>query len=226
MPDSAPLTAAAMPWYPACESARCEVPVFCPNCGVEDRQQGQFCRACGDDLRAVRASLVGSGSSGDSVTAREEIGRAVAAKIRELHGAKELKKVVEDVLPEVEKFLESPAERRMRRVRTGVLMSGIGLGAMIFFALVAANRSEALPVIGVGAIVFLVGLAYLLNGWHFSRTADLPEERDARDSFRDILGEGNADRRSIAPPPSVVEQTTRQLEEGATGVPRPRATGE
>ena len=50
-----------------------------------------------------------------AVSAREEIGRAVAARIREVSDARELKKVAEDVLPEIEKFLESPEEKRMRR---------------------------------------------------------------------------------------------------------------
>src|SRR5205814_5851001 len=31
--------------------------MFCPNCGSEERQVSQFCRACGTDLRLVRVSL-------------------------------------------------------------------------------------------------------------------------------------------------------------------------
>ena len=77
--------------------------MYCPDCGIEDRQTNQFCRACGADLRSVRVAL----ESPDSVTAsaasaRDEIGRAVAAKIRETQSAYELKKVAEDVLPEIE----------------------------------------------------------------------------------------------------------------------------
>ena len=35
--------------------------------------------------------------------------------------AKDLEHVAEDVLPQMEKFLESPEEKRLRRVRAGVI---------------------------------------------------------------------------------------------------------
>ncbi len=164
-----------------------------------------------------------------AVTAREEIGRAVAARIREIKDAKGLSRVVEDVLPRVEKFLESPAERRLRRIRTGVVTTGIGLGALVFFSLIAVRQINALPVVGVGAVAFLIGLAYLINGWHFSAQAEDRLDRATREEdLQDLLGgaaTGDASR-YIASPPSVVESTTRHLEDGATSAARPRATGE
>jgi hypothetical protein len=202
--------------------------VFCPNCGVEDRQQGQFCRACGIDLSGTRAGLMQTDSVGSAVTAHEEIGRAVAAKIRELRGARDLKKIAEDVLPQVEKFLESPEERRLRRIRSGMIMSSIGLGALLFFTLLAATDRDALPTIAIGAAAFLIGLAFLVNGWHFS-IQSRPSDDDAdRKRLRDLLGspERSVEMRYIEPPSSVVENTTRTLDDGATGVSRPRATGE
>src|SRR6266851_3289616 len=81
--------------------------MFCPSCGSEERQASQFCRACGSDLRAVRVSLERPDSiTASAVTARQEIGRAIAEKIREVDDAYELKKVAEDVLPQIEKFLQ------------------------------------------------------------------------------------------------------------------------
>ena len=77
--------------------------MFCPGCGAEDHQASQFCRACGSDLRAVRMSLERPDSiTASAVTAREEIGRAIADKIREVDDSRELKRVAEDVLPQVE----------------------------------------------------------------------------------------------------------------------------
>jgi hypothetical protein len=198
---------------------------------VEDRQQGQFCRACGADLSAVRTSIGRAEAGGPAVTAREEIGRAVAAKIRELRGAKELKKVVEDVLPEVEKFLETPQERRLRRIRTGLVTAGVGLGATIFFMLVASTKDDAVPAIGVGVVAFLVGLAILINGWHFTAGAQ-GEARDAaeRERLREMLGPPAAEPveqpRYLSPPLSVVEHTTRNLEDGSVPVRRGRTTAE
>ena len=82
--------------------------MFCPNCGSEDRQANQFCRSCGADLRVVQIAV----SRPDQITAsaasaRDEIGRANAAKIRETQSVSELGEVAEEVLPEIEKFLES-----------------------------------------------------------------------------------------------------------------------
>jgi hypothetical protein len=195
---------------------------------VEDRQQGQYCRACGADLGAMRTGFMRAETADSTVTAREEIGRAVAAKIRELRTAKELKKVVEDVLPEVEKFLESPAERRLRRIRTGIVTSGVGLGAMIFFMLVASMKDDAIPAIGVGVVAFLIGLTMLLNGWFFTVEAQSQAKDEAeRERLRDMLGEPAAEQaRYISPPPSVVEHTTRNLENGTVPVPRKRTTAE
>ena len=57
------------------------------------------------------------------MSAREEIGRAMADKIREFESSKDLKRIAEDVLPELEKFLESPAEKRLRRIRNGYMVA-------------------------------------------------------------------------------------------------------
>ena len=206
--------------------------MFCPSCGVEDRQQGQFCRACGIDLRAARTGLdlVTGALPPSSVTAREEIGRAVAAKIRDLKSTKELSKVVEEVLPEVEKFLESPEERRLRRVRAGTVMACIGLGATVFFGLFASVEPDMLPFIGLGVAGFLIGFAIMINAWLFS----MPKARRSiddvaeRDRLRDMLGAPptGVEARYLAPPSSVVEHTTRELPHEQAGVPRARATGE
>ncbi|HEX7530127.1 MAG TPA: hypothetical protein VF333_03205, partial [Pyrinomonadaceae bacterium] len=68
----------------------------------------QYCRACGTDLRPVRTTLERPDSiTAVAVSAREEIGRAVADKIREVEDSRDLKRVAEDVLPQIEKFLES-----------------------------------------------------------------------------------------------------------------------
>ena len=123
--------------------------MFCPSCGSEERQATQFCRACGLDLRAVRMSIERPDSiTASAVSAREEIGRAVADQIRRVEDAHDLKRVAEDVLPQIEKFLESPEEKRLRRVRTGVVTAAAGLGGAIFMVLMSAfirNRIAVSP---------------------------------------------------------------------------------
>ena len=143
--------------------------MYCPSCGSEERQLSQFCRACGTDLRIVRNSL----ESPDSVTqsaisAREHIGMAVADKIRQMGKTKDLEKFAEDVLPHFEKFLESPEERRLRRIRTGVITSAIGLGASIVVLIMAMDKLEILPFITPALVTFLVGIGVIINGLLFT----------------------------------------------------------
>src|SRR5258708_15961403 len=146
--------------------------MFCPGCGSEERQASQFCRACGTDLRVVRVSLERPDSvTASAVSAREDIGRAVAARIREVEDAGELKQVAEDVLPQIEKFLESYEEKRLRRVRIGVVTAAPRLGGAIFMALMSAFIRDAdalLGVSGLGVATFLIGLGLIINALTFT----------------------------------------------------------
>jgi hypothetical protein len=147
--------------------------MYCPSCGSEERQLSQFCRACGTDLRIVRNSLESPDAITQSaVSAREHIGMAVADKIRQMGSAKDLKKVAEEVLPHFEKFLESPEERRLRRIRAGVITAAIGLGASIVVILMAMDKTPAL-------VTFLVGIGVIINGLLFT----LPKKQLPGDAY-------------------------------------------
>lgn len=153
--------------------------MYCPGCGSEERQISQYCRACGTDLRVVRASLERPDAITQSaVTAREQIGLAVAEKIREFGDSRDLKRVAEDVLPQIEKFLESPEEKRLRRLRAGVITAVIGLGASLLgLLLISALRHspdpDAIPmlafIMGLGVVTFLIGFGLVLNGLLFTK---------------------------------------------------------
>src|ERR1044071_8269805 len=143
--------------------------MYCPSCGSEERQLSQFCRACGTDLRSVRNSLENPDSITQSaVSARENIGMAVADKIRQMSSAKELKKVAEDVLPHFEKFLESPEEKRLRRIRAGIVTASIGLGATIILLIMALDKGQFIPFLTPALVTFLVGLGIIVNGLLFT----------------------------------------------------------
>jgi hypothetical protein len=180
--------------------------MFCPSCGSD--QHGQYCRSCGIDLRTVRTAL---DKAPVGASAREEIGRAVADKIRELKSAKELSKVVEDVLPEITKFLESPAEKRLRRIRSGVIMAAIGAGALIGFGVIgaASNDEGFLFPAGAGLVTFLIGLGTLLNGWHFTVPQNMEGEQAELAAALEPLLKPNTPERLF--PSSVTDHTTHQL---------------
>src|SRR6266849_2619581 len=144
--------------------------MFCPSCGSNE-QTSQYCRACGTDLRPVRVTLERPDSiTASAVSAREDIGRAVAAKIREVEDAHELKQVAEDVLPQIEKFLESYEEKRLRRIRAGVIVAASGFGTGILGLIISAalpGPDALLGVAGLGVATFLVGLGLILNALFF-----------------------------------------------------------
>lgn len=188
--------------------------MFCPSCGSE--QAGQYCRACGADLRAIRLAVERPTSlTAATSSAREEIGRAVADKIRELKSAKELSKVVEDVLPEINKFLEAPEEKRLRRIRRGTITSAIGLSMALAFTIFGvAVKDEGFFFFGaMGFMMLLIGLGVLLNGWHFTMV-QTPSEKLLPEALQKAL-------HTAAPPSlqddsfltSITEHTTHQLPE-------------
>jgi hypothetical protein len=155
-----------------------------------------------------------------AVSARDEIGHAIADKIRELETARDLKKVAEDVLPQIEKFLESPQQRRLRGIREGVVTSSIGLGATVFFALMSQSQKDGYFLMGLGVTAFLIGLGLILNAMVFTVPKQFVRKLPADARQRSLLDEppdhvflkrdlSTAD--PLRQPPSVTEQTTHHL---------------
>jgi hypothetical protein len=167
--------------------------MYCPSCGSEERQANQYCRACGVDLRAVRVSLERPDSiTASAVSARDEIGRALGDRIRSVKDAAELKVVAETVLPEVEKFLESYEEKRLRRVRAGTIIGASGLGAGILGLIMSASLTgpdfeAALWVGGLGITAFTLGLGFILNGLLFTKPRKALDDRSPEAKIQNLL---------------------------------------
>ena len=206
--------------------------MYCPTCGSEERQISQYCRACGTDLRVVRRGLERPDTiTASAVSAREQISQMMAEKIREMEGSRELKQVAEDVLPQIAKFLESPEEKRLRRVRAGVVTAAIGLGAAVLVFLMALRASDLFPFVSLGLITFLIGIGLVINGFAFTIPRKTLDDRsDDAESQRELEARGQSaypanqlsagsqvtndlpsanDR--IAGHPSVTEHTTHHL---------------
>jgi hypothetical protein len=103
-----------------------------------------------------------------AVSAREQISQVMAEKIREMETASDLRRVAEDVLPQIEKFLESPEEKRLRRVRAGVVTAAVGLGSALLIFLMSLQAHDLLPFISLGVITFLIGIGLVINGFAFT----------------------------------------------------------
>jgi len=128
----------------------------------------------------VRSSLERPDAiTASAASAREHIGLAIADQIRQMKSAKELERMAEDVLPPLEKFLESPEEKRLRRIRAGVITSAIGLGASIVAIVLAMDNGDFLPLIVPWLVTFLVGVGMIINGLLFT----LPRKELPGDSF-------------------------------------------
>jgi hypothetical protein len=197
--------------------------MFCPSCGSEERQLSQYCRGCGTDLRIVRTSLERPDAiTASAISAREQISRAVAEKISQLKSAKDLAKVAEDVLPYVEKFIESPAEKRLRRVRAGVITAAIGFGITFISFLMTMAAKDFFPLILPGFITFMIGIGVIINGFIFT----VPRKELPGDGYNDfaknVLGNSGSVYEAPAGPtnelgparvqtPSITEHTTHHL---------------
>src|SRR6266566_2428873 len=204
--------------------------MYCPICGSEERQPGQYCRACGTDLRVVRRGLERPDEiTASAVSAREQISQAMAEKIREMESSRDLQRIAEDVVPKIEKFLESPEEKRLRRVRAGVVTAAIGLGATLLIFLMSIEAHDLLPFISLGLIPFFIGLGLLVNGLAFTiprkKIDDRSDEAKSQQELESLIRgassvdqlppfsqsgpAGSTDR--IISQPSVTEHTTHQL---------------
>jgi hypothetical protein len=194
--------------------------MFCPSCGLEEKQSNQFCRACGTNLRPVRSALERPDNiTASAISAREEIGRAIAAKIRETKSTEELARVVEEVLPEIEKLLESPEEKRLRRLRSGMIVSSVGVGAAIGFAIatVMIGDSGIFLIAGMGVVAFFIGLSLILNALLFTVPRKILSDKssDARSQHELDVAETITNDLVLPEPKdiytSVTEHTTQHL---------------
>ena len=197
--------------------------MFCPSCGLQDNQSNQYCRSCGTDLGSVSTVMESPGKlTASAISAREEIGRALAAKIHKTESSSELSKFAKKILPEVEKFLETPEERKMRRIRNGSIVSFVGAGAAIGFMLVGIFvDADLFLAAAFGLVTLCVGVALLINGVHFS----VPEKDSAVEDFLDEPRKkrdeniGSTTNELLMPQParqefsSVTENTTKHLKE-------------
>jgi hypothetical protein len=190
--------------------------MFCPACGFEERAARQFCRKCGGDLRPVLAALQNPESASGS--GRDEVYRALAARIKD-GKAKDVKELVEKVLPKIERLFESPEQKRVREVRTGVTLACAGLGLALFFFLRHFagfyGTKEENFLLPAALIAILSGLGYVLSAWLFP----VPEGRApgflpgrGTNELQGLVGGQQSGSESTAQPSSITENTTRELE--------------
>jgi len=202
--------------------------MFCPSCGSEERQASQFCRACGTDLRGVRVGLERPDSiTASAISAREEIGRAVAEKIRDMEDARYMRRFAQNVLPKIDKFLESPEEKRLRRLRSGMITAliGVAIGLPAMAGISEIHDREFIIFLAYvavfAAVTFATGLGLLLNGLLFSRPRKGIEDQSAEAQRQNVLDASYVappTRSSAAAQSTLHAQTTSDLSRASSSV--------
>jgi len=201
--------------------------MFCPNCGIDDPNNNQFCRCCGTSLQAVRSVLEHPDAiTTSAVTAREGIGRAIADKIAEFEDAHELRQAVHELLPAMQRFLESPEERslhkreqRLNQMREGALTAVVGVAIIIPSLLLSwiTQKEMILIVSALGLLVFLIGLGITITASRFTCFPKaFPSSIQNVNARMDLVDEPKSLRAGDAPEQrskfhSVTEGTTREL---------------
>lgn len=190
--------------------------MFCPQCGSNQSDTLNYCKSCGANLQAVRQALTTGLPSNDSIT----LGQTWIADI----------------------FLSGP-ERRARQeeferrrgitlehkgacnIKNGTITAAAGLGGMlvVFFLMQGLVANATLTpgmaailsrVWLIGLIPFLVGIAYIINGFGSKRWLANPLLKAGSDATTGPIGGADyANRALVSPPDSVTEATTRNLEE-------------
>src|SRR5262249_31380897 len=132
--------------------------------------------------------------------------------------AHELKKVTEDVLPKIEKFLESPEEKRLRRMRAGVITAAIGLGASLVAVLLTTTKPPddvtqwLFGWAGLALVTFFIGRGLVINGMLFSHPRKGIEDQSRHTGSQNLLDGYSAPQlRSGEAPPTFRAQTTSNL---------------
>ena len=146
--------------------------MYCPKCAVEITNDVKFCRSCGANLRGVQDALTGRNSQGfdwDKTWVNEMM---MSSEEREKRQGK------------------TPEIKRLEEIKAGVIVSSVGVAAMIFLyfllGAVAANEppKDAMIISKVwlaGLVPFMVGLALMFNGLFISkRIVKLKKEQDER----------------------------------------------
>ena len=147
--------------------------MYCPTCAIQMTDDVKFCRSCGANLRAVQDALTGR--------------NARTSDWWDQSWAKELMMSQEE---RDRRRGKTPEVKRLEEIKAGVIVSAVGIGAMIFLyfllGAVAANEppKDALIISKVwlaGLVPFMIGLSLIFNGMFISkRIVKLKKEQDDR----------------------------------------------
>ena len=193
--------------------------MICPRCSSTQGDDIKFCTSCGANLQAVREALAAPDAAGkfnwNNTWVAEMFMSGQANELRKREMERQL-----GITPEVKRYNE---------IKAGVIVSCVGIGVSIFlFFIMQAIAGQSPPhdaqLLGsiwlAGVIVFMVGLALIINGAIVGKKMAEVMEREREQNKPKNVEEGPAPRGLRSPDTnefiptnfSVTDQTTRHLE--------------
>jgi hypothetical protein len=193
--------------------------MFCPQCGANQSDDLKFCNLCGANLHAVRQA-VASRETGETFDwSKTWVAEMFLSESERKRRLQELE-LQRGITPEVKRYNE---------IKAGVITSCVGVGVMIFLAVIcegiiaSGQVSPGDPAIlsrvwVAGVIPFFVGLALIINGLFVSKKLARVLERELERGQNSLGSQPDprtlraADTNEFVPANlSVTEQTTRHL---------------
>jgi zinc-ribbon domain len=196
--------------------------MFCPRCGSSQKDEVNFCKACGANLNAVR-QVVDTRETSET-SEKFDWSRTWVAEMfmsaEEQKRRKELLQRERGVTPELKRYTE---------IKAGVIVSSVGIGLGIFLnslmqgIIAGGNVSpQDAAVLSrlwvVGVIPLFVGVALMINGLVVSKRIVESARRESETGLNSLPGGANpralrpADTNEFIPADfSVTEGTTTHL---------------
>jgi len=193
--------------------------MFCPQCGVTQSEELNFCKSCGVNLDAVRQAVALREPGEKFDWSRTWVAEMFLSE-NERKRRKEQIERERGITPEMKRYTE---------IKAGVIVSSVGVGVMIFLNIlmqgiissgqIRPGDAAILSRIWVaGLIPFLVGVALIINGWFVSKKQVEISERAER-SRENVLGNAgetpalrSANTAEFVPPSfGITEGTTKHL---------------
>jgi hypothetical protein len=149
--------------------------MFCPGCAVQVSDDLKFCRQCGANLRGVREAMVSNPNKGPN-EGKSDKSQTWWADIARAHAMKEFGIGL------------SPEEKRINEIKSGVIITFVGVGVMILLRLfpdALANKNphdaeliHSLWVLGI--IPFMAGIGIIFNSLFISRWLGKLKEKQSQ----------------------------------------------
>jgi hypothetical protein len=205
--------------------------MYCPSCGTETGDQTKYCVKCGVNLRRVQGALGKGDAGGGDGNDREP------AWLTEIHKARiEERRRLRD-----EHRKKTPEEKRFNEIKTGVIVSSVGFGLMVFLNLLFGAIASTMDgpeanvlrsLWAVGLVPFMIGVGILFNGFFISkRIVELKRQQEQPDQQQSLFSAPNTSpvarlveqAQSPIQDFSITETTTTKLREPVSA-PSPRDT--